>query len=72
MRPTKQVYSDYTEQDFRVWKILFERQMQRLKNVVSESYLMALEEVNFMASKIPDFNDRRYCRLDCRQLSSNR
>lgn len=57
MRPTKQVYSDYTEQDFRVWKILFERQMQRLKNVVSESYLMALEEVNFMASKIPDFND---------------
>ena len=57
MRPTKQVYSDYTKQDFKVWRILFERQMQRLKHVVSESYLMALEEVNFMPSKIPDFNE---------------
>ena len=57
IRPTKQVYSNYKEQDFRVWKILFERQMKRLKPVVSESYLMGLEEVNFLASKIPDFSE---------------
>ncbi len=55
MRPTEQVYSNYTKQDFNVWKILFDRQMKQLKPIVSESYLSALEEVNFSADKIPNF-----------------
>jgi phenylalanine-4-hydroxylase len=57
LRPTEQVYKNYTEQDFNVWKILFDRQMKQLKPIVSESYLSALEEVNFSADKIPDFNE---------------
>src|SRR6185369_1617053 len=57
MRPTEQVYSNYTEEDFQVWKILFERQMFQLKSVVSESFLISLEEVNFTSSKIPDFQE---------------
>jgi phenylalanine-4-hydroxylase len=57
MRPTEQVYSNYTEEDFQVWRILFERQMLQLKSVVSESFLISLEEVNFTSSKIPDFHE---------------
>ncbi len=57
MRPTEQIYSNYSEQDFNVWKILFDRQMNQLKPIVSESYLAALEEVNFSADKIPNFQE---------------
>jgi phenylalanine-4-hydroxylase len=57
MRPTEQVYSNYTPEDFKVWKILFERQMKQLKPIVSESYLAALEEVDFSADRIPDFKE---------------
>lgn len=55
MRPTEQIYSNYTEQDFRVWKILFDRQMDILKPIVSNEYLKALKAVEFSADKIPDF-----------------
>lgn len=54
-RPITQVYSDYTEQDFIVWKILFERQMQILQPIVSQEYLNALKKVQFSEDKIPDF-----------------
>src|SRR5436190_3002570 len=57
MRPTEQVYSNYSEQDFNVWKVLFSRQMKQLKPIVSESYLTAVEQVNFTADRIPDFKD---------------
>ena len=42
MRPTTQVYENYTEQDFLVWKTLFNRQMTILNPVVSIEYLKAL------------------------------
>jgi phenylalanine-4-hydroxylase len=29
MRPTRQIYSDYTAEDFHVWQTLYERQMRR-------------------------------------------
>jgi phenylalanine-4-hydroxylase len=54
-RPTQQVYSDYTAQDFAVWKILFERQMKNLQPIVSQEYLKALQQVQFTKDKIPDF-----------------
>ena len=57
MRPEKQVYSNYTPDDFRVWKKLFTRQMELLKPAVSETYLGALETVNFTADRIPDFQE---------------
>ena len=34
-KPVKQIYSNYTEEDFKVWKILYLRQIKFLKgNVV--------------------------------------
>jgi phenylalanine-4-hydroxylase len=56
-RPTQQVYSEYTEQDFSVWKILFERQMNILQPIVSKEYLKAIEQVKFCKDKIPDFRE---------------
>ena len=59
MKPTTQIYSNYTEHDFLVWKTLFKRQMEILKPIVSSEYLNALEEVKFTSEKIPDFNEVR-------------
>ena len=57
MRPTKQIYSDYTTQDFEVWKILFNRQIKSLEKTVSSEYLKALETIHFTANRIPDFRE---------------
>lgn len=54
-RPHTQVYKNYTAEDFHVWKILFERQMQKLKQTVSSHYLDGLKNVGFHADEIPDF-----------------
>ncbi|MGZ3864115.1 MAG: phenylalanine 4-monooxygenase [Bacteroidia bacterium] len=54
-KPTTQLYSSYTQEDFEVWKILFDRQMKNLENNVSLDFLEALERVKFRADKIPDF-----------------
>ncbi len=56
-RPTQQVYMEYTEQDFLVWKLLFDRQMENLAPVVSSEFLKALDVVKFTAQKIPDFKE---------------
>lgn len=56
-RPTTQIYSQYTAEDFAVWKLLFNRQMELLSPHVSESYLQALAQVGFTDDKIPDFED---------------
>ena len=57
IRPTTQIYSDYTQEDFKVWKTLMLRQLAILNPIVSEEYLKALVRVNFNAEKIPDFNE---------------
>ncbi|MES2513554.1 MAG: phenylalanine 4-monooxygenase [Bacteroidota bacterium] len=56
-RPTQQIYSNYTTQDFEVWKTLFIRQMELLKPIVSIEYLRALDIINFKKDKIPDFKE---------------
>lgn len=55
MRPTTQIYSNYTSEDFEVWKTLFNRQMDILESSVSSQYLAAIEKVEFSAGRIPDF-----------------
>ncbi len=57
MRPTKQIYKDYTKIDFLVWETLFNRQMEILNPIVSSEYLKALEAVQFSSTKIPDFEE---------------
>jgi phenylalanine-4-hydroxylase len=56
-RPTQQIYSNYTKQDFKVWKTLFDRQLELLKPIVSVEYLNALQTVNFKPDKIPNFEE---------------
>jgi phenylalanine-4-hydroxylase len=57
MRPTQQIYSDYTAEDFRVWRILYERQMPHLREHACSAYLTALDTVGFSAERIPDFRE---------------
>ena len=57
VRPTEQIYQNYTEEDFEVWKTLFNRQTALLQKTASEDYLNALNVVGFSADKIPDFNE---------------
>lgn len=56
-RPTTQNYSQYTAEDFAVWRLLFNRQMELLRPHVSEAYLQALTSVGFTADRIPDFEE---------------
>lgn len=53
----QQIYSNYTKEDFLVWKLLFERQMNNLSDVVSVEYTKALAAIEFTPEKIPDFEE---------------
>jgi phenylalanine-4-hydroxylase len=52
-----QEYSNYTPEDFEVWSILFNRQIEQLKPIASIAYLEGIEKVNFSADKIPNYSD---------------
>ncbi len=56
-RPTSQIYADYTQEDFSVWKTLYERQTELLRDSASSEYLNALNVVGFSAHRIPDFTE---------------
>ena len=56
-KSTVQNYSEYTPEDFQVWGILFNRQMETLQPYVSESFLAAMNIINFTAEKIPHFEE---------------
>ena len=56
MRPTQQIYSDYTAEDFRVWQTLYDRQMPQLRQHACSAYLNALDRVGFSSERIPDFS----------------
>ncbi|MCB0279595.1 MAG: phenylalanine 4-monooxygenase [Calditrichaeota bacterium] len=55
VRPTKQVYANYTAEDFQVWKTLYHRQMNALKGNIAPEYLDAIKAIGFEAERIPDF-----------------
>ena len=52
-----QEYKNYTTEDFEVWKILYERQMPILKEVVAKEYLHGINKIEFTADKIPDIEE---------------
>lgn len=54
-KPTVQIYSNYTPEDFLVWETLFNRQMNTLQQHAAGAFLKAVDDVNFTSSKIPDF-----------------
>lgn len=51
----QQQYDTYTPEHFQVWEILFARQMENLKNTVTEKYIQGLDKIHFNPHRIPDF-----------------
>ena len=52
-----QDYSTYTQDDFEVWKILFNRQIKLLQPLASKTYLQGIKDVRFSANKIPNYQE---------------
>lgn len=57
MKNEKQEYENYSEEDFLVWKTLYNRQIKNLEGKVSDEYLRSLEAVGFIADRIPNFRE---------------
>ncbi|MEX2568586.1 MAG: phenylalanine 4-monooxygenase [Cyclobacteriaceae bacterium] len=57
MKNLVQEYDAYIPEDFKVWKILFERQHKNLPGSASRFYLEGLKKIGFRADKIADFSD---------------
>jgi phenylalanine-4-hydroxylase len=57
VKPTEQIYTNYTAEDFMVWEILFSRQMASLAQYASRDYLNAVETIGFRKDQIPEFKD---------------
>ncbi len=53
----KQIYEHYNDEDFEVWKILFDRQIQQFPTHASKAYLEGLKIANFETGIIPDFKE---------------
>lgn len=53
----QQVYENYTAEDFKVWKLLYNRQIELLKTSAVDEYLEGLRSVDMVAEKIPDFEE---------------
>ena len=54
-KPTVQIYENYTREDYKVRKILFNKRLENLQGIVAEEFLVALNDLNFKAEKIPNF-----------------
>ncbi|MCX6208329.1 MAG: phenylalanine 4-monooxygenase, partial [Bacteroidetes bacterium] len=52
----QQHYNDYTNEDFDVWKILYERQKPQLEKFAASEYLQGLDKINFTANEIPNID----------------
>lgn len=55
LQELKQEYSNYSAEDFNVWKILFERQMPNLPKAACKAYLEGVDIVKFNADEIANF-----------------
>lgn len=55
----KQHYNQYTPEDFEVWQILFDRQVNNLQGKSCQEYLDCLAELKpvLNANKVPNFNE---------------
>ncbi len=53
----EQTYSEYTEEDQKVWSVLFNRQMDNLPKMASDAFIQGLEKIKFGPDRIPDFKE---------------
>jgi phenylalanine-4-hydroxylase len=51
-----QEYHNYTEEDFLVWKLLYQRQRVLLQHMASKKFIHGMDLMHFTDEKIPDFN----------------
>lgn len=51
----KQDYNSYTEEDFQVWKLLYERQAKNHPGRAAQAFMEGLRKVNFMPNAVPNF-----------------
>ena len=54
-KPREQIYSNYTEEDFAVWKRLYEKQMYNFQGKVVDEFNRGIAHLNFNADEIPNF-----------------
>ncbi len=52
----KQVYDKYTQEDREVWKLLYNRQLERFPDSASEAHLSGMDIIGFSADEIPSFD----------------
>ena len=57
MRPSEQIYSNYTAEDYKGWELLYTRQMNFIKDKVAVEFLELLETVGFIPDRIPNFEE---------------
>src|SRR5690606_42011996 len=60
-----QDYSKYTPEDFKVWKLLYERLMPHLPGAAVPEYLEGIRRVNFVADRIPNFAETNHLLASC-------
>lgn len=53
----KQDYERYSEEDFKVWRLLFERQQEVLPGRAAEEFFEGMKKIDFKASEIPRFTE---------------
>lgn len=53
----KQIYENYNDEDFEVWKILFDRQMKQYPTHASNAFREGLKIAKFETGIIPDFKE---------------
>ncbi len=53
----KQEYDKYTEEDQKVWKILFDRQMPSLPKAATAEFMTGVKRVDFTGERIPNFEE---------------
>ena len=56
-RPETQIYSNYSPEDFKVWKTLYNRQLEFIEKHASKDYILALHKIGFVPERIPDFQE---------------
>ena len=54
--PLTQPYEQYTDQDHRIWHLLFSRQMDLLPSRASQIYLDGIPAAGFVSDRIPHFD----------------
>lgn len=53
----RQIYENYTDEDFKVWKLLYDRQIVNLPEAATEAYMKGLEIARFVPDRIPRFDE---------------